>query len=908
MRIAKSCKNWLYLLAAPLLTAVFLLCFYALAGYYPFGSGVISWCDMDQQVVPLLLNFKDILSGEGSALYSLQNAGGMNFWGVFFFFIASPFSFLTLLVDKSDMLSFMNLMVLLKLSTCAFTASLYFKCTRRRIRPELAALFGVFYAFSGYGLLFYQNIIWLDMMYLFPLLLLSFEHLVYTKKAAWYIVTLSAMMVVNYYISYMVVLFTLLYFGITVLTLTEKRRKQVALHFLAGSLVAALLTAVIWLPSFLQYLSSGRDISMLESLSSSPLYTAYETTLAVLLPSSCAIIIVIYGLLHQPLRGGRLRNYLLLFILLFIPFVIEPINKMWHTGNYQGFPVRYGFMTVFMLLTVAAQVITRTTDALPSSKPSYGFRQTWGPLLLLLTGILLYGVFSHYYIESHQEVLTSYSRTLWGTTESLKGLLILFFFSALLYLFLYRGLYKRHFSLKIFILGCLLLFFLESYANTRIYLFSSDYDWHLERYQNAMALSGFTPEEEETNEFYRVKLRQKYFDVNLVGGLGFPSLSHYTSLTSQDYMFAMKKLGYSSYWMEVGGYSGSVLSDAALSVAYDIHWFDDEPAVYRTQQFHISKTPFYLPLGLATTETLADTNELDDLTRLEVQKLLYRKLFPGQPSPFREYHPNHSQDCLLYRDDWDQYQIDLRDGSQLGHFLYHIRVEGRQTLYFDCFDRLSNDLSEHINGSFHVYVNGVALEENYPSKLNNGLVNLGTFENETVEVDIQVVQGVTCRSFGIFGIDHAILGEAIAQAQPLHLQADDRTISGEITAGEEQTVFLSIPYDAGWTLEIDGQKAELTQAFLGFTAFTVPAGHHTLALSYLPPGFSLGLSLTALALILCLAFWILKKRRPAVVSAFFDSNRLQTVSSFTVALLFVVVILMVYVLPMILALYHTNLA
>ena len=77
--------------------------------------------------------------------------------------------------------------------------------------------------------------------------------------------------------------------------------------------------------------------------------------------------------------------------------------------------------------------------------------------------------------------------------------------------------------------------------------------------------------------------------------MGFPSLSHYTSLTSQDYMFAMKKLGYSSYWMEVGGYGGSLLSNAALSVAYDIHWFNDEPAIYRTQQFHIAETPFFLP-------------------------------------------------------------------------------------------------------------------------------------------------------------------------------------------------------------------------------------------------------------------------------------------------------------------------
>ena len=91
---------------------------------------------MDQQVIPLLLNFKDILTGHGSVLYSLQNAGGMNFLGVFFFFLASPVSLRTLFVDKSDLLLFMNILVLLKLCTCAFTTTLYFIRTKRSLKPE----------------------------------------------------------------------------------------------------------------------------------------------------------------------------------------------------------------------------------------------------------------------------------------------------------------------------------------------------------------------------------------------------------------------------------------------------------------------------------------------------------------------------------------------------------------------------------------------------------------------------------------------------------------------------------------------------------------------------------------------------------------------------------------------------
>ena len=58
---------------------------------YPFGELTISWCDMDQQTIPLLCDLKDVLSGNESLFLSLQNAGGMNFYGVYFFFFLLEF-------------------------------------------------------------------------------------------------------------------------------------------------------------------------------------------------------------------------------------------------------------------------------------------------------------------------------------------------------------------------------------------------------------------------------------------------------------------------------------------------------------------------------------------------------------------------------------------------------------------------------------------------------------------------------------------------------------------------------------------------------------------------------------------------------------------------------------------------
>ena len=76
--------------------------------------------------------------------------------------------------------------------------------------PYIGAVLSVIYAFCGYGMLYYQNNIWLDMMYLFPLLMVAFRELFEKKRIIPYTVMLTLMMIVNYYISYMIVVFIMI--------------------------------------------------------------------------------------------------------------------------------------------------------------------------------------------------------------------------------------------------------------------------------------------------------------------------------------------------------------------------------------------------------------------------------------------------------------------------------------------------------------------------------------------------------------------------------------------------------------------------------------------------------------------------------------------------------------------------
>ena len=149
---------------------------------------------------------KDIFTGKDGMFLNFHNAGGMDLWGVFFFFIASPYTLLVLFVDKADIIYLVNILTVLKMMTAAVTAQLYFRSCQKKLDPYIGAVLSVIYAFCGYGMFYYQNNIWLDMMYLFPLLMVAFRELFEKKRIIPYTVMLTLMMIVNYYISYMICL------------------------------------------------------------------------------------------------------------------------------------------------------------------------------------------------------------------------------------------------------------------------------------------------------------------------------------------------------------------------------------------------------------------------------------------------------------------------------------------------------------------------------------------------------------------------------------------------------------------------------------------------------------------------------------------------------------------------------
>lgn len=827
---------------------------------YPFGDGTVSWCDMSQQVIPLLTDFKDILSGKDGIFLNFHNAGGMNLWGVFFFFIASPYTLLVLLADKADVIYLVNIMTVLKLMTAAVTAQIYFRTCQKKLSPYISSVLSIVYAFCGYGMFYYQNNIWLDMMYLFPLLMVAFKELFEKKRIIPYTVMLTLMMIVNYYISYMIVIFILLFMAVCCWRYRkEEKYKDVPCRFIIGSLLGALLSAVVWIPCFLQFLSSGRSKSVIMQIESADFFSNYQTTFCLLLSTASVAVIVLVFLLDGKKRSKRLNTDLIMLFLMLIPIIIEPANLMWHTGSYMSFPCRYAFITIFFALICAGYFLSSENAIAKEKKNCDHF------IIFLILAALIYGFyrFSEGFVENNRDGMAKYTKSLWQDSTAFELWLEFFVVAAVFYTIITLLHKKGWISKKIFALFLAMFVAAESYANVNVYMITPDMNYPERSYyhHNIMDLSDRI---EDNDGFYRVKTSSKLFEVNLVGSMGYNSLSHYTSLTSRDYMYMMKQLGYSSYWMEVGSYGGTELTDALLSVKYLIEKnggiTNNADSVYSNSIYEIVPTEYYLPLGIVTDADLSGSEELSTGTRSDVQKKLFEQLFGGNGD---ELITDYEYDSIygIQDDSVMSPSFTFNSSSDFSYMDYEIKVTDKQTLYFDCFDKLSNNLSESINGSFMVTVNGRSIQTDYPSQSSNGLLKLGEFENEEVNVRVTLNKNITnCRSYGVFGLHHDVLQKALEQVNTAGLTDNDGKLSGSVNAKAGQKCVLQIPYQEGLKIKVNGESVSYSKVFGDLVCFDLQDGENSITVTNVPKGFYAGLALTILGMALTVGYFFIRKK------------------------------------------------
>lgn len=113
-----------------------------------------------------------------------------------------------------------------------------------------------------------------------------------------------------------------------------------------------------------------------------------------------------------------------------------------------------------------------------------------------------------------------------------------------------------------------------------------------------------------------------------------------------------------------------------------------------------------------------------------------------------------------------------------------------------------------------------------------------------------------------FNLDIYAQNVAMLAADSLRdAQLTDTRLTGKTSVSQPKMMYLSIPYDGGWHLKVDGKETEKQIVFAGMTGVLLTPGQHTIEMVYELRYFSKGVILSLLGLAALAALIFVQRRK-----------------------------------------------
>ncbi len=812
--------------AAFCIPVVIMVIIFAQRGIFPFGEESFLRTDMYHQYAPFFSEFQHKLSGGGSLLYSWNIGMGINFSALYAYYLASPLNWFLILCPKNLVIEFMTYSIVLKIGLSGLSFAWYLRrhCNRNDFG---VAFFGIFYALSGYMAAYSWNIMWLDCILLFPVIMLGLERLVKERKGMLYSICLGICILSNYYISIMICIFLVIYFA--VLLILEggqgKKFKDYAVNvgqFGFYSLMAGGLAAVVLLPEIyaLQMTASG-EFNFPKTVSSYfsifDMFARHIGNVDVEIGLDhwpniyCGVAVLMFFLLYLGCRQIRLREkvvYCGMLLLFFASFSVNALNFIWHGFHYpNSLPCRQSFIYIFLMLVMCYKAYSHLNET------------SWKRVVVAFWSGLGFVILAEKLVE--QEHFEFYV-----------------YYVAILFLAIYAGLiywYKMGGRRKgVLLILALTAVSLEAAVNTTITSVTTTS--RTSYIKDNEAVRRLTATLLPADTFYRIeKVTRK--TKNDGAWMNFPTVSLFSSTANKDLTNFFKSVGCEGNTNAYSITGSTPLIDSLFSVRY----------------------------GLYSSEQEGDTNLM--LLEKEEDTYLYRRL-DTLPVGFM-VAPD--MDSMWQRDLGNPATVQnaLCDAIGADQVLTAISGEGQGNRF---------EFTPDKAGDFYVYIGNRSVEQVEVQKgedaqtfknVNRGfLLELGWCkEGEPVVLTSETEEDLRARvyRFEFEGL-HSVY--EILNRYPLTvIKWTDTILEGTVETEKAGTLFTSIPYDVGWTVTVDGQVQTPHKIFDAFLSVDLTEGTHTIVFSYEPEGLRTGALITLGSMVLLAAALVcgkvMEKRRKA---------------------------------------------
>lgn len=314
---------------------------------------------------------REMLTGDRGFFYSFSKTLGGDMAGLNAYYLMSPFNLLLLLFSTEQLPIAVEIITLLKIGLCGL--AFYLCITKNKTWHGL--IFSTSYALMAYNIVYQQNIMWLDSVILLPLLVLGIQRIIKERTPFLYLFSLFGCIVTNYYLGFMICIFSALFFLYQYLCCTEKQNKNIAVLFQYGasSILGGGLGMYVILPA-LKSLQGGKavfDISMLTMSKVFPLRDFLSKIFIgsfdygqivtgqphryIPLPNIyCGMIVLVFAgifFLNKKIQIQKRLGMFFLLTILLASFYLKGLNMIWHGFNEPTwFPFRFSFLFSFLLI------------------------------------------------------------------------------------------------------------------------------------------------------------------------------------------------------------------------------------------------------------------------------------------------------------------------------------------------------------------------------------------------------------------------------------------------------------------------------------------------------------------------------------------------------------------------------
>ena len=801
---------------------------------WPFGSECILRTDMYHQYAPFFSELREKLQHGGSLLYTWDLGLGVNFTAIIAYYLASPLNWLVVLCPGDHVIEFMSVLILVRVGLCG--ASMAYCLQKTDPRSGFGAfLFGMIYALSGYVCAYYWNLMWFDTVALFPLVMLGLWKLDRGESGLFYGVTLALSIFSNYYIAIPICMFLVIWFlADTAIAVPESWRAffSRAVRFALWSLAAGGAAMVILLPEIyaLMQTASGDNTFPKTFSQYFPIISMLARHMGGVQTEQgldhwpniyCGTAVFLFVPLYLSSKRIKLREkaaYIGTCIFMLACFSVNVLNFIWHGFHYpNSLPARQSFIYIFLLLVMGFRVY-ENRRAVRMKHLSAAFASA-----------VIFILIAQQTVEDDAIHFAVYY----------AALLIAALYAGVFYLYLKRRVPVRRAAFLLF--G---LLFAELSINTAVTSLTTTSRTSYTKDNDD--IRGLLKDLED-DSFYRIEKHNRKTK-NDGAWLGFKTVSIFSSMANADCTKLFKTWGCEASTNAYSITGSTPLIDMLLDVKYAFYSTkqEDHPArtlIGESEDAYFYQNRYVLPLGFMSPAGMTESwlNDLDDPAL--VQNSLCDQL--GAPHVLLpEAQPASTAE--------GSYAVSLSEDGEYYAFLNSSKIKT-------------------------VTVNWPAKKKTFENLDRRYLIELGdcregdlirfTAEKEKGELPITVYRfdydalEAVYRKLSAFPLEIREFGDDYLEGT---IRVDTAALSYPSNRG---MIFLSIPYDEGWKVMVDGEPVMIYKGLDALLSFYLSDGEHEISMRYVPRGLGAGAVISLISVICMLLAAAVSSRKRSGIPA-----------------------------------------